>query len=169
MIATPPLQLPRAVFDCNIYFQALLNNNGPAGRCVDAVMRGKLLLFCTRRILDEFKDVASRPTLRAKFAALTDERVDIVLLNIERLAVFVDQVPEVFTLERDPDDAHYINVAIAVNAHYVVSRDKDLLDLRSERTPQGSLFKARFPTIEILEPTELLARLEPPKDSIELR
>ena len=52
---------PRAVFDCNVYFQALLNPEGPAGRCVSAALNGELTLFVSRFVLDEIRRTANDP------------------------------------------------------------------------------------------------------------
>jgi len=149
----------RVVFDCNVFFQAVINANGPAGLCVAAAFERRVLLFCSSYIIEELRLVSARPHLRQKFSSLTDARVAALIENIEKVAIFVANVPEVFTFARDPDDAHYINLAIVTGSRYVVSRDKDLTDLRRGDTPEGRDFRSRFPTIEIVEPPELLRRL----------
>lgn len=150
----------RVVFDCNVYFQALISPNGPAGRCVDAALAGRVELYCSSYVIRELRETAGDPKLRAKHG-LDDERVGLLIENIERAARFLDIVPERFVYPRDPDDAHYINLALAADATYVVSRDKDLLDLRDGRTPEGRDFRSRFPALQIVEPQELLRALPP--------
>ena len=150
----------RAVFDCNVFFQALINRLGPAGRCVSAAIDGRVELYCSARIFAELTEVATRPQLRPRFAALTDDRTRLLIESIECVAVFVENVPEVFALEREPDDAHYVNLAIVTGAKYVVSRDKDLTDLSDPSTEAGRDFRRRSLTIEIIEPQDLLKRLE---------
>ena len=44
-----------------------------------------------------------------------------------------------FTLARDPDDEPYLNLAIAVSADYLVTRDNDMLDLMHD-----AAFAAQF-------------------------
>jgi predicted nucleic acid-binding protein len=46
----------------------------------------------------------------------------------------INEVPRVFEYPRDPNDEPYINLAIPARAKYLVSRDKDLLDLMSDRS-----------------------------------
>ena len=75
-------------------------------------------------------------------------------------ATFVDVVPHVFDFPRDPKDAHYVDLAVAASAKLIVSRDKDLLSLADESTPEGQDFKARFPGIAILTPPAMLQMLD---------
>ena len=68
--------------------------------------------------------------------------------------------PETFVYERDPDDAHYVNLALAADAKLIVSRDKDLLDLMDQAKPEGRDFHTRFPTVRILDPVSFLRELK---------
>ena len=69
----------------------------------------------------------------------------------------VPNVPSLCSLPRDPDDEPYINLAIAVDADYLVTWDKDLLDLM-----QDAGFRAQYPRLTILNPVALLQILTPP-------
>jgi predicted nucleic acid-binding protein len=69
-------------------------------------------------------------------------------------------VPHVFDFPRDPDDAHYVDLAVAVDARLIVSRDKDLLSLRDTATAEGLDFVTRFPSLSILTPPEALQLIE---------
>lgn len=146
------------VFDCNIFFQALISPNGPAAACLLAAMRGQVELFCSEYVLTEFRDVASRSALRARFL-ITDDRVDRIVEAVREAATFVDLVPEVYTHPIDPDDSHYVNLALAANARLLVSRDAHLLKLVDRRFPEGREFLARFPELRILEPVPFLQEL----------
>jgi predicted nucleic acid-binding protein len=55
---------------------------------------------------------------------------------------------------RDPDDEPFINLALVSEARYLVSRDKDLLDLAGDEGFQGS-----YPGLKILDPPALLREL----------
>jgi len=150
----------RAVFDCNVYFQALIRPSGPAGKCVKLALEGRIDLFCSASIIEEIRRTASHPKIRAKFSSITDAEVVSLIQSIERVGRFPHNIPEVFTHDRDPDDAHYVNLALVTNAKYVVSRDNDLLDLMDRTRPEGRDFRARFPSLEIIPPETLLRELE---------
>ncbi|MBI3822723.1 MAG: putative toxin-antitoxin system toxin component, PIN family [Planctomycetes bacterium] len=141
----------RAVFDCMVYLQAVGRMGGPARACFRLVDEGKTTLFVSSRIMAEVRDVLARPKIRKRFPLLTSESVDEFLVNVEKKAIVVDDAPCVFALPRDPKDESYINLALAVGAMYLVSRDKDLLDLMNDKD-----FRKRYPGLTILDPAAFL-------------
>jgi putative PIN family toxin of toxin-antitoxin system len=141
----------RVVFDCMIFLQAAINPDGPAFACFRLVDEGRLALCLSAEVLAEACDVLNRPRLRRKFPPLTPEWVETFLRNATAKALVLSEVPCIFTLERDPKDERYVNLALATKARFLVSRDNDLLDLmRDER------FRQRFPEVMILDPAALL-------------
>ena len=152
--------LKRVVFDCNVHLQALINESGPAGRCVDAAFRGTVELYWSSVVSEELRRTAQRRWLQAKFKHITAYRLDQYLINVERVARVLEEVPEVFAYKRDPDDAHYVNLAVAAKAELIVSRDKDLLTLMDADNPDGVNFQNRFPTLRILTPPQFLVELD---------
>ena len=56
----------------------------------------------------------------------------------------------------DPKDEPYINLAIAADADYIVSRDKDLLDLMTGHTKECKEFRRKFRSLKVIEPQEFL-------------
>ena len=151
----------RVVYDCNIYVQALINIGGPAGRCVEKALAGDVELFITPFILDEIRE--SYQKIPAKYG-VTREQTAKLAIGVAAIATNIINVPAVFTYDRDPDDAHYVNVALAADAKLVVSRDRDLLDLMDEKRQEALDFKSRFPGLRILEPVQFLQEIEFRKD-----
>src|SRR6266478_1620645 len=129
----------RVVFDCNTYVQALRSPAGPAGRCVQLAFEGKLHLFVSPTVLEELRDVTSRQKVIAQLQ-LVRGRVEEFIEAIEIAATLLEGFAETFRYDRDPDDAHYVNLALAAEARLIVSRDRDLLDLMDLKTPQGAEF-----------------------------
>jgi predicted nucleic acid-binding protein len=60
-------------------------------------------------------------------------------------------LPEVHVIARDPQDNTIVACALATHAHYIVTRDKDLLDLQS------------YQGIRILSPERFLTLLRQPR------
>jgi predicted nucleic acid-binding protein len=86
---------------------------------------------------------------------LTDEVAEELVTEVLRISTSIGNVPLAFEYPRDPKDEPYLNLAIATNANYLTSRDKDLLDLMKDRD-----FTTRFPAISVLDPTSLLREIE---------
>jgi predicted nucleic acid-binding protein len=77
---------------------------------------------------------------------------------LEKTGTLVDPVPHAFSYARDPDDEPWVNLAIAAKARYLVTWDKDLLDLMKEN-PDGVQFRKSFPNLHVLTPVAFLREL----------
>jgi len=157
--------IPRAVFDCMVFVQALASDSGPAFACLQLVRDGKVELCVSPAILAEIRDVLARPKLRRKLPSLIPERVSAFLLDVASIAVLILDVPDAFHYDRDPKDEPYVNLAIAIvaGARHLVSRDRDLLDLAEDKN-----FRQEFPGLKILDPLAFLrdiAAFEEPSGS----
>jgi putative PIN family toxin of toxin-antitoxin system len=149
----------RAVFDCKTFLQALAAPEGPAGRCVQLAFDGGISLFVSPFVLEELRNVTSRPKVIAKLRIVVDRVADF-REAIEVAATVLDGFPERFAYQRDPDDAPYVNLAIAANATRIVSPDKDLLDLMDPTKPEAAEFQVQFPSLRIVNPVEFLREME---------
>ena len=145
---------PRVVFDCMIFLQATASESGPAAALLRLVDSNVLSLFVSREILDEVREVLSRSKLRKKNPDITGERVDALLTRVSDKAAIVDTVPQHFSYVRDPRDEKYINLAIEVEADYLVSRDQDLLDLMTGCADECKDFRRRFRSLKVAGPVE---------------
>jgi predicted nucleic acid-binding protein len=95
-----------------------------------------------------------RPATRKRFPQLTEEKVDRFLLKVATLADFVHNVPAATELPRDPTDEPYLHLAIATQCPFIVSRDKDLLDLM-----KNDEFRKTWPGITIIDPVAFLTHV----------
>jgi predicted nucleic acid-binding protein len=68
----------------------------------------------------------------------------------------IADVPGLFEYPRDPNDERYVNLAITVQADYLVSRDNDILDLANAERPEARLFQTRFPHLKVVDPVAFL-------------
>jgi putative PIN family toxin of toxin-antitoxin system len=145
-----------AVFDCMVFLQAATSDRGPAFACLSLVESGQVALYVSPAVLEEVRDVLTRPKIQAKFPHLTAARVDVFLQKIAALATVVGDVPDGGLVIRDPDDLPYLNLAIAGNVDCIVTRDNDLLDLMKDPS-----FVDKYPRLRISDPAAFLADARP--------
>ncbi len=147
----------KAVFDCNIFAQALINSNGPSGICVQAVLNGEVTLFIADFVIAEIRDIPNKPTpARLGVSAQKAETlVQLLLIKSELISSF----PSQFIHPIDENDSDYINLALAADAKLIVSRDRHLLNLNNPLKPWSADFRARFPHLQVISPVQLLAEL----------
>jgi len=150
----------RAVFDCNTFLQAAINEKSLAGNCYRLIEEKTVELFVSKEVLDEIEEVINRPHIKERFEALTDERIENFLKSIKDLAVIVRKIPQVFSLPRDVDDEIYINLAVEAEADFIVTRDKDLIDLMGGFDLESKQFRQKFRPLKIVQPLEFLRIVE---------
>ena len=72
-----------------------------------------------------------------------------------------------YKLERDPKDEKYINLAIITRAEYIVTFDKDLLDLMKEDNQNGRSFRQKYPFLKIINPIDFISIIETQRHEID--
>lgn len=144
------------VFDCNILLQAIAHKTGPAAACLRLVEEGFLRLYLSEDILTEVAEVLRRPRIRERYPELTSEIVEDFLKALRNTAEITSDVPKRFSYPRDADDEPYLNLAIETEAKYLVSRDKDLLDLMTGPDDECKEFRQRFRSLTVIGPIEFL-------------
>lgn len=152
---------PRTVFDCMVYLQAVVRETSPGAACLRLAEARQIELFVSRQILAEVQDVLSRDYIRQKFDSLTDEKRSQFIRRVRKTATLIKKTSEHFTCpQRDPKDEPYINLAIEVEADYLVSRDKDLLDLMDWNREVSREFQKRFRFLSVVTPEVFLNKVE---------
>jgi putative PIN family toxin of toxin-antitoxin system len=147
----------RVVFDCNIHVQAVLNPRGGAGACLALAKVGRVELFASEQIMAELREMPGRERLRKLGLSIAS-----VEKHIARLAAFcrfITVVPSVFVHPIDPDDSLYVDLAVAVGAKIIVSRDRHLLNLIQPSIEWSKEFRERFPELRIVSVETFLAQL----------
>ncbi len=152
-------KIVKAVFDCNVFLQAVSLETGVAAECLRLVEKGSVRLYLSEEVLNEVEDVLNRPAIRDHFQTLTDEIVEAFLLKLRRNSQIILQVPDKFKYSRDPNDEIYINLAIEAEAEFIVSRDKDLIDLMNAYTTEAKEFRQRFRHLKVIEPLAFLVEI----------
>jgi putative PIN family toxin of toxin-antitoxin system len=150
---------PRVVLDGNIFVQALINLNGPAGQCVQKARDGEVALFVSPFVLAEIREIHLK--IPAKYG-VTVEQTEELAQAVAMFATVLADVPEIYRHPYDPDDSAYVNLALKADARLIVSRDRHLLMLADGARKEGQEFQARFPSLRIIDPVQVLRELQPP-------
>ena len=150
---------PNVVYDCNIFVQALINLNGPAGRCVQKAQDGEVRLFVSPFVLAEIREIHLKTPPKY---GVTAEQTDELARAAAMFSTIVTDVPELYRHPYDPDDSAYVNLALVADARLIVSRDRHLLMLSDLTRTEGREFQAQFPNLRILDPVALLRELDQP-------
>jgi len=124
-----------AVFDANVLVSAYLSKENPGGvssGLLRFVIANAIILYLSVEIIDEAIDIlANSKRLVARYGYKADqiEQYRIYLLTLARIVD--DPPPTPGIVPRDPDDDKIIACAVAGDVQYLVSRDHDLLSLKS--------------------------------------
>lgn len=145
-----------SVFDCNIIWQSFFFPKGVSAKCKKLVDDEVITLFLSAEVLEEMREVMTRPEFLAKFETVTETMIEKYLEQLAKKSVFIRSVPKKFTLSRDQDDEPYINLAIETEADYIVTRDNDLLDLMTGFDVESKEFRQKTRPLKIVEPLEFL-------------
>lgn len=159
-----PQGRPRVVFDCNVLVQAVSNREGPAGRCLQLVEQGAVECCVSRQVLRELRAVLEYPSVRKKLPHLDDQRIEAFVERLAFRATLIRNVPHVFNYPRAHQDEPYVDLAAAANATYLVSRDRDLLDLATDHAILAKEFRQQYPGLSVVNPTAFLDLIAETKD-----
>lgn len=151
---------PLVVVDCVVFVQSLISEAGPATRCVELFEQSEFSIAVSRAILSEIREVLSRSGLRQSYPRLTDERVDQLIDVLLYRGKLFRQVRRHYEYARDPYDEAYLNLAIEARADFLITRDKDLLDLMKWEREEGREFQKRFRRLKVIDPVTFLKEIE---------
>ena len=133
----------RAVYDCNVILSGI-GWNGSARKCLKLVAERRVFLFVTDELLAEYEAVIPE--------TLAEEVPEVnpypKLAWIKSKAGLVEASPLGKRRSRDAKDDVYLAAALGASAEYIVTYDKDLLDLDR---PFG---------IKMVRPAEFLRRVK---------
>jgi putative PIN family toxin of toxin-antitoxin system len=113
----------RIILDTNLWISYLITKDYTS--LDEIIFSKKYILVFSQELLDEFMEVAKRPKFR-RFFSSTD--IEDLLTTISEYADFVN-VQSKIQICRDPKDNFLLSLAIDGNVDYLITGDKDLLDL----------------------------------------
>jgi len=131
----------RVVLDTNTLVSALLFR-GSLARLVELWQNSRFTPFFSKETFSEFKSVLEY----SKFS-LTAQEIRIIIQE-EVLPFFevIDVAEQITGICRDPDDNKIIACAVSASAEFIVSGDKDLLDI------------GHYKSIRIISPSDFLKK-----------
>jgi len=116
----------KIVVDANVVVSGLIWNGVP-GVIIDRVVDGLDVLFMSGPIVDEICEVFRKPKFRKH-----EKRAISFIAQLRKIGRLVTVSPNYSVKDvcRDPDDDKYLECAIVAGADYIISGDRDLLDLK---------------------------------------
>jgi putative PIN family toxin of toxin-antitoxin system len=140
----------RVVLDTNVFISATLIRGGNEEQILRAWQRGAFDLVLSPEILDELSRALFYEKLR-KFRWMTEAEIIALLHTLAQGSALVPGRVRV-EASRDPADNKFLGAAIEARAEYVVSGDRDLLDVKEYRG------------VRIIRPATLLGLLRKRKE-----
>lgn len=113
----------RAVIDTNIFISCLLKS--PINILIyESFKENKFQLIVSERLLEEIKEVFLEKELNIEPALLEE------LITTLRLKAIMAKPAKTLNICRDKEDDFIIEMAIEAKATHIVTRDKDILELK---------------------------------------
>lgn len=114
----------KVILDTNLWISFLITKDYSF---IDKFVKNqKLTLVFSNELIHEFLTVATRPKFQKYF---TDQDIQQLLRALEKFAIFVE-VNSAIELCRDYKDNFLLNLAVDSKAEFLVTGDRDLLELK---------------------------------------
>lgn len=120
----------RVVIDTNVIVSAIIARKpSPPLYIWKALLAQNIVLVTSVEILAEVEEVLNRDSL-VKLHGRSSEDIRNLLAQVAKLSVIVPLL-SIPTVCRDPNDDVFLACAISGSADYIISGDKDLLELKN--------------------------------------
>lgn len=121
-------RVPRVVLDTNVVLSALVFTHGPAAGLREAWQTGRCEPLVSKATVDELIRVLGYP----KFKLVADEQRELLADYLPwcRTVTIPAKAPRTPPC-RDPFDLPFLQLAVAGKADFLVTGDRDLLDIKS--------------------------------------
>lgn len=117
-------KIDRVIIDTNLWISFLITRDLKA---LDTQIKaGKIKVVFSLELIREFLSIANRPKFKKYFSKEDIEQ----LIDLFEFYGELVQVQDKVKLCRDPKDDFLLSLAIESNANYLITGDKDLLDLK---------------------------------------
>ena len=134
----------RVVIDTNIFVSSFFGGN--PRKIIDLWKNERINLCLSNAILDEYIDVLRRIGLEEE-----DELEELLSLFSRGFNIlFTTKTPRIKIIKNDPDDDKFIECAVALKAHAIITGDREILTIKEYAgirilTPQQFLEGYQWP------------------------
>jgi putative PIN family toxin of toxin-antitoxin system len=118
----------RVIVDTNVIVRGPLRSIGPPGIALRAGEGGAFTWITSPQLLAEVEQVLGRPHITR---VVGEGRITRFLTAVAEVAIIVEPTHRL-DVSRDADDHRVLEAAVAGNADYIVTGDRDLLELGSQ-------------------------------------
>ncbi len=137
------MKIPRVVFDTNVVVSAALSGQGLPAKLLALVATGKVSLYLSEAVIQEYTTVLAR----SKFAHIDPALPRRLIGLLSRKAIHI--APRVVAAAcSDEDDNRFLECAQAARAHYLVTGNR-------------RHFPERWKMTRIMTPREFFAAFDP--------
>lgn len=120
----------KAVLDSTVLVSAFLSKTGVSRELLRKAQAGSFTIYLAEEILEETERVLLEyPRIRKQYS-YTNEAVAQYIQLLRIVCQVVIELPKIKAVARDPNDDMIIACGIKAKARYIVTRDKDMLDLK---------------------------------------
>lgn len=119
----------RVVIDTNVIVSGLMRTSGPPAEALNAARERVFSWIISPHLIGEAQGVLSRPHIR-RHVTLSDEGMAEFLAEISDVAILAEPTARI-DVSRDVNDNRVLEAAVAGEADYIVTGDRDLLELGS--------------------------------------
>ena len=118
----------KVIIDCNVWISFLL---GFQKELMYNVLRNEHIdVYVCPQLIREIRDVANRPKIRSR---IKDGDIDQLFGLIKTYCINKTILQQAVVAVRDPKDLYLLSLCETLDANYVISGDKDLLELQTHK------------------------------------
>ena len=122
-------KIRRVVLDTSVLISSLLFR-GEVSKLVDLWKKGAFIPVISKGTFEELETVLDYP----KFGLSKEEKVEMIAEEILPFFEVVEVRQEVKGICRDPADDKFISCAVSAGADFIVTGDKDLMEIKKYRS-----------------------------------
>jgi putative PIN family toxin of toxin-antitoxin system len=130
------LSMTRVVFDSTLLLSAVVNRNTISRACWVLVEEGFVEHAISNETMTELERVIRHDDIQKRIR-FNDQQADRFLEHVRQLSQWWSKPADCGISVRDANDQPFLNLAIASDSEFLVTSDKDLLAIGSDRLPSS--------------------------------